>query len=96
MVESVAVENAGKAGNFEHRLVHHFGPEALDIGALREKPVAADIDAVFAPAVGARDAADVGRGFEHERTEVGLGEFERGSESGGAGSDHEIRCVGGE
>ena len=90
LVKFVAVKNAGEARDLEHRLVHHFGPEALHILALGEESVAADVDPIVAPAVGARDAADVGRGFEDERTEAGLGEFERGRESCGAGSDDEV------
>jgi hypothetical protein len=52
-----------------------------------------DVDAVVAPTVGARDAADVGRGFEDERAQAGFGEFKRSREPGGSGSDHEVRCV---
>ena len=93
LVKFVAVKNAGEARDLEHRLVHHLGPEAIHILALGEKSVAADVDPIVTPAVGARDAADVGRGFEDKRTEAGLGEFERGRESCGAGSDDEVRCV---
>jgi hypothetical protein len=93
LVEFVAVKNAGEARDFEHRLVHHFGPEALHILALGEKAVAADVDAVVAPAVGARDASDVRRGFEDKRTQAGFGEFERSREPSGPGSDHEVGCV---
>jgi hypothetical protein len=93
LVEFVAVKNAGEARDFEHRLVHHFGPEALHIFALGEEAVAADVDAVASPAVCARDAADVGRGFEDERAQAGFGEFKRSREPGGSGSDHEVRCV---
>ena len=96
LVEFVPVENAGEAGDLEHGLVHHFGPEALHIGALREKPVAADVDAVVAPAVGARDAADVWGGLENQRAVAGFGEFERGGEAGGPSSDHKVRRMVGE
>lgn len=96
LVEFVAVENAGEARDLEHGLIHHLGQQALDIGALREKPMAADVDAVVAPAVGARDAADMRRGFEDERTQAGLGKLERGGESGESGADHKVGCVVGE
>jgi hypothetical protein len=43
--------------------------------------------------VGARDAADVGRGFEDERAQAGFGEFKGGREPGWAGSDHEVGCL---
>ena len=53
LVKFISVKNAGQAGDLEHRLIHHVCPEALHILALREKPVATDVDAVVAPAVGA-------------------------------------------
>ena len=61
LVGFLAVENAGEAGDLQYGIVHHLGPEVLHILALREKTVSTNVDAVVAPAVGARDAGVVRR-----------------------------------
>lgn len=93
LVKLISVKNAGHPWHLEHRLIHHVGPQTLHILALREKPAATNVDAVLAPAVGARDAADVRRSLKKEWVSSLLRQLESRSELGGASTDNE--AVGG-
>ena len=95
VVEPPPVEDPRLPRPLEHVAVEEFGPEVLDLSALRKEPVAADVEAeVEAPGrrrtvnLGARDAADELRmGLDHRHRDAVTSEQPGGGEPGGAGTD---------
>jgi hypothetical protein len=89
-VELLAIIDPRQARAVDEVVGQDLVPEVDDLLALREEPVAADVELEALVVHGPADAADIGRvHLQHGHATPGLGQGVGGRQAGRAGADHQ-------